>query len=288
MTTIGQLDIDVFRSQLTRTERDILDWINRRTPQRWAHALFSSKKIAAAVQCSIRTVGLAVKKFAALGLVSVVTGEQLSKLRRALGWRPSIRRALALGWRTPAALEMGSVSAPNERAKISPPTDPGFAPSPGLPPDPPIDASDDTEVRTEGGGGRDHLDDETPPPPSEVVSRPVRGTELRPCPYPARRKATPAELARLDRAAAKVTDDPAFPAWVRRLAKARGLRRVLPAVEVAAARVRDDLVDVKKPRAFVIGVLRTFDEDGVVPEIGEDPEEREERAWRKIFEGLKA
>ena len=259
--------------RLTRTERDILDWIDRRTPRRWCHSLFTARKIASAVRCTTRTVGRALKRLEAAGLVRFVSGDALSALRSALRWRPSIRRAIELVWRR------------DERDKMSPSIAPEMSPSTDLPPDPPIDASDDLKKEeTEDGGGRDHFEvSEAPPPPQEVSPPPFRPGRDRERSAP--RKATAEELARLDRAAAKITKDPVFPQRLRRLAKVRGLRRVLVATEIVVEKSEAD--EVRNPFGFVLGVLRTFDEDGVVPELGEDPEVRSERAWANIFGVLK-
>lgn len=276
-----------YRSDLTHVQRSILDYLELHTPRRWSHCLLSARKIASAVGCSLRTVGLAVKRFAVLGLVRLVSGGLLASLRDALGWRPSIRRALELTWRQGAFLSCRTP--PNERANASCSTDLGFAPSIDLPPDPPIEASDDPKKEeTEDGGGRDHFESaETPPPPQEVSPPPwkpepnlERNTERT-----APRKATAEELARLDRAAAKITKDPAFPQRLRNLARARGLRRVLVATEIVVEKSEAD--EIRNPFGFVLGVLRTFDEDGIVPELGEDPEARSERAWANIFGVLK-
>lgn len=288
MSAFRQLRLDLPHPARKPTADDrrtmrLLEALARGHAECWSH----TKTIAAKLGIGVRAVQVRLRRLVDLGLLDICR----DYTRRA-------RRRLVLLWAGRVDSEGGA-----ER-KLCAHSAQRFALTTVVPPHPPIEVSEDN---SEEGECDDTLNPESfpagpaelPPPPPDLDLR-TTDPEPEPEPIPTAveppqrpqgepkrllRVATSAEVQRLHRAAAKaVPGDPTFPRWVTRLAKTWGLSWVLPAAELTAEKSTYD--DIRNPKGFVLGVLKTFEADGGPPPIGPDPE-AEAAYWRaRLLEGL--
>lgn len=245
----------------------LLAAILNRTRREHTECWLSTRSLAERIGRSLRTVQLALAELARAALVRVVRSYELQS-----------RRRIVLLWRVEGAVTPSPTPPPTPSrphflgARNCAHSAQSIAPSPGVPPDPPIEEPEGTVLREIESSGSAGVETSSPdcPPGSPVVSEPPphrmrEKTPQTPSLPAGSRRATPDEIRGLEAKAERILG---AGWWSRRFARTRARQYRLLWVNHALDRTADAIErrTLKgKPVCYCEAVLRRIAEDGGLP-----------------------